>query len=216
MTKRVVLEYKSRPANPRQYDTSEQIGKPLSYLFFSLVAIGTGMTLTIIHANRIYQCAAYFWNEWWLAIGIGLMVAGFVSVVFLAISLFSREYPIIEEEREYQEPEPEPVRMVRMQRANHSPGLLEISQRGMTTCGVFFPHKIMSLVRDIGEWPSRKNFWNKAQVWQGTKESPWHPDLYQRNTDLLLDGGIIEQYGNGYRLTENGRKFFEIEPPPPN
>ena len=217
MTERIIVnEWKSRPANPNQYDTSEQIGKPLAYLFFSLVAAGTGVVLIVIHSNRIYQCSPFFWNELALAVGVGLLLAGFVQVCFLIASLVNREYPLIEEERQYQEPEPEPPRLVRIQRANDAPGLIEISNRGRATCGVFFPHRILRMVKDLGEWPSRKNFWNKPAVWQGTKEPPWHPDLYQKNTDLLLDGGIIERYGNGFRLTANGRKFFEIDTPPPN
>lgn len=52
----IINEYKSRPANPHYYSTSEQMGKPFMYFFFSVTAAATGVVLIAKNMNHIYQC----------------------------------------------------------------------------------------------------------------------------------------------------------------
>lgn len=212
MTEQTIYEYKSRPANAHQYETSEQIGKPFMYFIFSMIVAATGVVLVTANANRIYECSAFFWNETALAIGVGMIVGGLSSVVYLIVALFNREVAEIIEERQYSA-EPEPPDRIATIHTSASDSIISLNQRGKKSCGVFFPNRVLGLVKDVGKWPTR-NFWLQDVTWQGTGQDKWTTDNYNMNTSKLCAGGMLAKRGNRYALTELGNRFFNIDASP--
>lgn len=213
MTTTKVYQSKSRPSNNRQYETSEQIGKPLAYFFFSASAAGFGVTLLTINANRVYQCQEFFWSEVGLSLGAAFVVAGVVGILMTGYLLFNREYGEIVEEIEYEPQAAQPGRVATIHTST-SDSIISLNQLGEKISGIFFPNRVLALVKNIGRWPTR-DFWLQDATWQGTGQDKWTTDIYNKNTSKLCGVGVLEKRGNRYQLTEKGERFFKISPPTP-
>ena len=207
----IINEYKSRPANPHYYSTSEQMGKPFAYFFFSVTAAATGIVLIAKNMNHIYQCVNSG-SDVQLAIGAGLLAGGLLGLLMIAYLLLNRDVPEIIEERQYTRPPEQPDRVATIH-TSVSDSIISLNQLGEKISGIFFPNRVLALVKNVGRWPTR-DFWLQDATWQGTGQDKWTTDIYNKNTSKLCGVGVLEKRGNRYQLTEKGERFFKISNPP--
>ncbi len=207
----IINEYKSRPANPHYYSTSEQMGKPFMYFFFSVTAAATGIALIAKNMNHIYQCVNSG-SDIQLAIGVGLLAGGLLGLLMIAYLLLNRDVPEIIEERQYTRPPEQPDRVATIH-TSVSDSIISLNQLGEKISGIFFPNRVLALVKNVGRWPTR-DFWLQDATWQGTGQDKWTTDIYNKNTSKLCGVGVLEKRGNRYQLTEKGERFFKISNPP--
>ena len=207
----IINEYKSRPANPHYYSTSEQMGKPFAYFFFSVTAAATGIVLIAKNMNHIYQCVNSG-SDVQLAIGAGLLAGGLLGLLMIAYLLLNRDVPEIIEERQYTQPPEQPDRIATIH-TSASDSIISLNQLGEKISGIFFPNHVLALVKNVGRWPTR-DFWLQDATWQGTGQDKWTTDIYNKNTSKLCGVGVLEKRGNRYQLTEKGERFFKISNPP--
>lgn len=187
------------------------MGKPFMYFFFSVTAAATGIALIAKNMNHIYQCVNSG-SDIQLAIGVGLLAGGLLGLLMIAYLLLNRDVPEIIEERQYTRPPEQPDRVATIH-TSVSDSIISLNQLGEKISGIFFPNRVLALVKNVGRWPTR-DFWLQDATWQGTGQDKWTTDIYNKNTSKLCGVGVLEKRGNRYQLTEKGERFFKISNPP--
>ena len=209
----VRIKTTTRPLNAEQYSVNEQVNKPMRNVFWYIFLITFGGLLVIYQGNRIYQCRNDL-NAFTMFLGVGLVCGGVVALVSYLIAFNDFVLAeVVTHEETHIEPEEDDARFVPFY-SGDTAATVRMYERGKDTCGIMFPNRIIKMVSELGQWPSRDSFWLKSDVWRGTGFEPWNTAKYNEATDKLEEGGILLKIGRRYQLSDNGRKFFDITDPP--
>lgn len=199
----------TRPTNTEMYNMSEQVGKPVKYIFVYLFIAVFSTMMVIQHLSTLVSCPRLL-DMVAFAGSMALFVGSISALPF--VIWFSKNAWLpetITDEETVVVPSEENIRDIPVFSGNNA-DMLTMYQQGKRAGDVFFPTRIIGKVNQLGLWPNR-GFWTKHDTWANTGFTAWNNRKYTENTQKLCDSGhLVRTTQNSFNLTELGNEFFNI------